>query len=268
MSAKQIIKNFHARERYDMLQKTMTALKTLNSLFLELIIEGPDKYVYEYVYNLFFLVTQLRPQQILELGTGSKGIGTRAMLAGLIFNGEDGQITTVEIDDSERLHSAHRKLQEKIVLMGGADMVSFRYGNDLTFFRSGSPRFDMIFLDTNHTFDHTLKELQKFSTWTSLIVCHDTKVDSDVPHAVQQAIDKFLETHSEWKNVEVSGTPYGLGILYKQTVKEMANTKFSVGIPFACLHCKASSEAIITVDTETRSVALEVINWQQTIKPA
>jgi predicted O-methyltransferase YrrM len=195
------------------LQKTMVALKTLNSLFLELIIEGPDKYVYEYLYNLFILVTQLKPQQILELGTGSKGIATRAMLAGLIFNGEGGQITTVEIDDSNRLRSAHEKLHEKLWQMGGAEMVSFLYCDDLIL--TCVTRFDMIFLDTNHTFDHTLKELQKFSAWTSLIVCHDTKVDSDMPHAVQQAIDKFQECNPEWHTVEISGTPYGLGILYK-----------------------------------------------------
>jgi predicted O-methyltransferase YrrM len=193
-----------------MLQKTMVALKTLNSLFLELIIEGPDKYVYEYLYNLFILVTQLKPRQILELGTGSKGIATRAMLAGLIFNGEGGLITTVEINDSDRLRSAHEKLHEKLWLMGGNEMVSFLYCDDLllTCFR----RFDMIFIDTNHSYDHTLKELEKFSAWTDLIVCHDTQVNE---RAVQQAIDKFLESHPEWKNDEISGTPYGLGILYK-----------------------------------------------------
>lgn len=196
-----------------MLKKTLTSLKTLNSLFLELNIAEPDKYVYEYLYNLFILVATLKLRQILELGTGSKGIATRAMLAGLIFNGLGGHITTVEIDDSERLLSAHKELREKIMRMGAEEMVTFVYEDDLNI--TCIKRFDMIFIDTNHTFNHTFEELQQYSQWTDLIVCHDTQVNTDVPHAVQQAINKFLELHSEWKNVEVSGTPLGLGILYK-----------------------------------------------------
>ena len=194
-----------------MLSKVTTALKTLNSLFLELIIEGPDKYVYEYLYNLFIIVSWLKPKQILDLGTGGKGIATRAMLTGLIFNGDGGHITTVEENESY-YRQAHLQLKENIALMGGAEMVAFVYCDDLNFANPNLDRFDMIFIDTNHTIDHTLKELEKFSVWTSLIVCHDTQVNA---RAVQQAIDKFLESRPEWKNVEVSGTPIGLGILYK-----------------------------------------------------
>ena len=195
-----------------MLSKAMTALKTLNSLFLELFIDGPDKYVYEYLYNLFILVVSLKPKEILDLGTGGKGIAMRAMLAGLIFNGEGGHITTVEINESY-YRQMHRELKEKVATMGGEEMVSFVYADDLEI--TCTRRFDIIFIDTNHSYDHTLKELERFSAWTNLIICHDTKVDSDVPHVVQQAIDKFLESNPEWKNVEVSGTPLGLGILYK-----------------------------------------------------
>ena len=189
----------------NVLQKVLTALKTLNSLFLELFIDGPDKYVYEYTYNLFIIVALLKPKRILDLGTGGKGIAMRAMLAGLIFNGLGGHITTVEIN-RDYYRQMHVELKEKVVLMGNSDMVTFVYGDDLNI--SCSERFDLVFIDTSHTYEHTLAELEKFSEWTSLMVCHDTQ-------AVQKAIDKFLETRPEWSFAEVGATPYGLGILFK-----------------------------------------------------
>ncbi len=195
-----------------MLQKVMKALKTLNELFLELHIEEPDKYVYEYVYNLFFLVATLKPKTILELGTGPKGIATRSMLAGLLFNGE-GHLTTVEIVDDERMHMAHQHLRQKIREMNARYMVTFVTHDDLTL--KITKHVDMVFIDSSHNYADTLRELTKYSVWTNLIVCHDTKIKSDVPQAVQKAIDTFLGTHREWRNKEISGTPLGLGILYK-----------------------------------------------------
>lgn len=192
-----------------MFQKVVTALKTLNSLFLELFPETADKYVYEYLYNLFILTVALKPLRVLDLGTGGKGISLRAMLTGMIYNGLGGHVTTVEVNE-KYYRDSHLKLKEKISEMGYSEMVSFVYCDDLDF--PCSERFDLIYLDTSHTYEHTLAELEKFSEWTSLIVCHDTKVNDS---AMQKAIDKFLEAHSKWRSVEVGATPYGLGILWK-----------------------------------------------------
>jgi len=194
-----------------MLDKTLTALKTLNSLFLELLVETADKHVYEYAYNLFIMVVLLKPKRILNLGTGGKGISLRAMLAALIYNGEGGHITTVDIKEYPAQTQQH--LREEVERIGGERMVSFVTADDLAFEPAG--KVDLVFLDTNPTFEHGLAELNKFSEWTDLIVCHDTRIVTDVPEAVQKAIDKFLETHLEWRNVEVGATPLGLGILYK-----------------------------------------------------
>jgi len=188
-----------------MLAKVLTALKTLNSLFLELFIDGPDKYVYEYLYNLFVITVLLKPKRILDLGTGGKGIAMRSMLTGLIFNGLGGHITTVEIN-RDYYRDMHRELTKKVVAMGGAEMVTFTYADDLAVFCQ--ERFDLVFIDTSHTYEHTLAELNKFSEWTNLMVCHDTQ-------AVQEAIDTFQEAHPEWSFTEVGATPYGLGILFK-----------------------------------------------------
>ena len=190
-----------------MLAKVLTALKTLNSLFLELFIDGPDKYVYEYLYNLFVITVLLKPKEILDLGTGGKGIAMRAMLAGLIFNGEGGHITTVEKNES--YCQMHQELKKKIASMGGAEMVSFVYCDDLQV--EVTRKVDLVFIDTNHTCEHALAELRKFSALTNLIVCHDTRVEVNM----QKAIDTFLESNRDWRNVEVGATPRGLGIFYK-----------------------------------------------------
>lgn len=129
------------------------------------------------------------------------------MLAGLIFNGLNGHITTVEINESY-YRQMHLALKEKVVAMGGAGMVTFMYCDDLKV--KVTRKVDLVFIDTSHTYEHTLAELQKFSAFTNLIVCHDTKLEG-----VQKAINTFLKSHPEWKNIEVGATPYGLGILSK-----------------------------------------------------
>jgi len=196
-----------------MLKKIMTTLKTLNSLFLNLLVDGPDRHVYEYVYNLFILVILLKPRKILNLGTGGKGASLRALLAGLIYNGEGGHIITVEILNTPQMRAAHQVLQDEIEAVGGAGMVKFVTMDDLQFQPAGN--VDLIFLDTDHTYYHTLAELNKFSQCTRLIVLHDTRIKADVPLAVQKAIDTFLKHHQDWRNSEVGATPFGLGILYK-----------------------------------------------------
>jgi predicted O-methyltransferase YrrM len=187
------------------LLNAVSSLKTVNCLFLELLLDTEDRYVYEYAYSLFFLVTALEPRRILNLGTGGKGISLRAMLAGLLHNNRGGCITTVEKKDYGQ---QGRDLENKVRLLAPECMVAFATCDDLQL--EITEWFDLVFLDTSHDYEHTLDELYKFSAWTDLIVCHDTKLEG-----VRRAIEAFLDTHADWNNVEIGSTPMGLGILYR-----------------------------------------------------
>jgi predicted O-methyltransferase YrrM len=192
-------------EKIARLLNAAASLKMVNSLFLELLLDADDKYVYEYAYNLFFLVTVLEPREILDLGTGGKGVSLRAMLAGLLFNNKGGSIITIDVNSHGELGMQMRARVHNVVPEG---MVQFFTGDDLSL--DVGRKVDLVFLDTSHEYKHTLDELYKFSVWTDLIVCHDTKLEG-----VRRAIDVFLDTRGDWKKAEIGETPYGLGILYK-----------------------------------------------------
>ena len=193
-----------------MLNKVMTALKTLNELSRRHAQGQPDENVYEYVYNLFILVVTWKPKIILELGT-AEGFSTRALLAALKFNGE-GYLFTVDLPGSWSKRSRERLIPQ-LKELGFERHVKFLLADDVKM--EWTRHVDMIFLDTNHKYEHTLAELNKFSKWTRLIVLHDTRIDTEVQRSVQKAIDTFLQSHPEWINREVGATPCGLGFLYK-----------------------------------------------------
>ena len=79
-------------------------------------------------------------------------------------------------------------------------------------------KVDVVFIDTVHTYDHTLAELRAYAPRASLVLLHDTQWvdgrDAGTPAGpVARALDDYCaETGLSWENRSGS---YGLGVLRK-----------------------------------------------------
>jgi predicted O-methyltransferase YrrM len=86
------------------------------------------------------------------------------------------------------------------------------------------PSIDLLFIDTSHTYEQTLKELACYGPRMrrgGLIACHDTQWDEgDVSlpapgGPVAEALDTYCErTGHAWRNRQSGPGFYGLGIIW------------------------------------------------------
>lgn len=97
---------------------------------------------------------------------------------------------------------------------------TFTQGDDLAVIPEESPgvplRPDVLFIDTNHEYEHTLAELRRFVPLVAaggVVLMHDTLLTWDHPeYQVAKALDTFCaETGRTW--AEISEGQYGLGMI-------------------------------------------------------
>jgi len=157
-------------------------------------------------YIFFSEVMRQRARKVIELGTGS-GESAEAFLLALELT--RGHLWTVDIRIRNKVT---KRLRE-------------RYGKRFTFYKGDSLDFaeewdkgkaDIIFIDTSHTYEQTLKELEAFTPLLKkdgVIYLHDTLAHitySDPQYGVMKAIETYLQDNSGWKFKNFY-TPYGLG---------------------------------------------------------
>ena len=146
---------------------------------------------------------------MLELGVRT-GNSTVAVLAAA--EEADGHVWSADLEpphapDDQWVHSGR---------------WTFLQGDDLEVTPEESPgvplRPDVLFIDTAHTFDHTLAELRRFVPSVAeggVVLMHDTLLTWDHrEYQVPQALDTFCaETGRSW--TELSEGRYGLGQILK-----------------------------------------------------
>ncbi len=142
------------------------------------------------------LCTELQAKRVIELGVRG-GVSTIAWLHGLDLS--DGHLWSVDIvpapDDIE------------------SERWTFERGDDTDYeIVSRLPtEVDIVFIDTSHTYDHTLKELETYLPLVRAggrIVMHDTELKrpeasdaTDPSFPVKTAIQEFCDTHHlHWSN--------------------------------------------------------------------
>lgn len=104
-------------------------------------------------------------------------------------------------------------------VMGG--QWEFVLGDDLWAHDRAPDGVDIVFIDTSHTYNQTVAELELYHTKVhpgGVILLHDTELKSpadspvsDPPFPVRVAVEEFAEDHG-WKLELIPGC-YGLGIL-------------------------------------------------------
>lgn len=147
------------------------------------------------------MVEQLDATHVIELGTRS-GVSTIAWLHAL--DGK-GRLTSVDIDPPPPI--------------GEHPHWTFIQGDDLDVVHQLDPA-DIVFIDTSHLYDQTVKELDAYLPLVKpggLIVCHDTMLrrpEGSPPRPlfpVRTAICEFTERHGfEWFEYRDS---WGLGVI-------------------------------------------------------
>ncbi len=128
------------------------------------------------------LIWQVKPDLIIETGIAHGGsLIFYASMLELI--GEDGQILGVDIDIREhnRIEIEKHKMFKRITMIQGSS-IDEDIAKQVYEFAKGKQRV-LVVLDSNHTHDHVLKELELYSllvTKESYLVVFDTVVE-DMP---------------------------------------------------------------------------------------
>jgi predicted O-methyltransferase YrrM len=155
---------------------------------------------------LLYDAARRRPQvKVLELGVRN-GNSTAAFLAAAEEAG--GHVWSVDTDPVAADTSSWE----------ASGRWTFLRGDDLEVTPEESPgvplRPDVLFIDTSHTYEHTLAELCRLVPSVAaggVVLMHDTLLTWDHPeYQVAKALDTFCgETGRSW--AEISGGRYGLG---------------------------------------------------------
>jgi predicted O-methyltransferase YrrM len=131
----------------------------------------------DHLMTLFMLTKLFSLQNVLELGVRT-GESTIALLSAA--KDISGKVVSVDMEDCWEAKS-------KINAFGLSSNWQFIKGNDLEIDWSGN--IDHLFIDTSHTYEQTLKELQKFEPYVKsnggVITLHDVVSFPDVLIAIQ-----------------------------------------------------------------------------------
>lgn len=157
--------------------------------------------IHEHLQTLHMMTIELNLKNILELGTRT-GESTIALL--LAAKELDGKMTSVDIDPCN-------EAKEKVRKLNLDPYWNFIQTDDLKL--SWEEQIDHLFIDTSHTYEHTMSEFKKFEPFVrkgGLITLHDT-----VSHPpVLTAINDFISKRNDIRFYKFFHNN-GLGILRK-----------------------------------------------------
>lgn len=173
-------------------------------------LHGPWTDIQDHLEFLYDTVRAYESPDVVELGVRS-GESTSAFLAAL----EDiasGHLDSVDINPPQVPQHWFENPQ-----------WTFHQGNDLDLQAVLPPEFDVLFIDTSHTYEQTLAELRAFVPRVApggIVLMHDTQwlppaISLTAPGGpVTEALDDWsVETGINWENRLSAPGWYGLGVI-------------------------------------------------------
>mgnify|MGYP001614528524 CR=1 FL=1 len=147
-------------------------------------------------------LAKVRPMTILELGTGGDSAHSTGMflywLSEIECEDNFRSIKLVSVDRHPLSHVWPRYREYTFwFFIQGDSITVMKVLIDKTI---GLPSwYDMIFIDSSHTYPHTLKEIEQASFMTHAILLDDTTVPE-----VKQSLEEFLKDHPEWLRIDLA----------------------------------------------------------------
>lgn len=149
------------------------------------------------LYNLTVKIP-FKDKVVVELGTRS-GNSTTALLAAV--NDSGGHLYCVDINPNCSK------------LFPREPNWTFIHGDDRVVVKRWNKPIDHLFIDTSHTFEHTIFELREWGKWLKshgIISLHDTARSN---YKVMEAIQKYMEENPSKFTLTTFPESSGLGIL-------------------------------------------------------
>ena len=166
-----------------------------------LTITGGYAGIHEHLPTLRKICLEQEAQTIVELGTWY-GNSTKAFLEVCKVLG--AKLISIDIDGAVKDVQPESVKNDPNWKFHGMDDMKF----DINF------PIDVLFIDSSHTYPHTLQELEKYSPWLTakgVILMHDVVTCPPVA----QSIREFLDNHPFEYSYELHTNNHGLGILRK-----------------------------------------------------
>jgi len=157
--------------------------------------------IHEHLPTLRRICLEQEAQTIVELGTWY-GNSTKAFLEVCKVLG--AKLISIDIDGAVKDVQPESVKNDPNWTFHGMDDMKF----DINF------PIDVLFIDSSHTYPHTLQELEKYSPWLTskgVILMHDTVTCPPVARSIQE----FLDNHPDEYTYEEHKNNHGLGILRK-----------------------------------------------------
>lgn len=159
----------------------------------------------EHIPTLFLITIEFNLKNVVELGVRDGTITISLTEAVSHLNGHVWSIDKDECDEAKQEISS-RSLEK---------FWTFYQGDDLDIGRGWKERIDHLFIDTSHTYQHTLSELvlfEKFLNPNAFITLHDT---SSFPSVLKAVKDFIIQSKQEYRFYNYFNKN-GLGVLRKK----------------------------------------------------
>jgi predicted O-methyltransferase YrrM len=148
---------------------------------LNLILDDSD--INEHLPTLFLLIIEFDLKRTLELGV-REGNSTVALTEAA--SRIDGHVWSIDVDICN-------EAKQRLKLLGLEKYWSFTQGDDITIGQNWNQKVDHIFIDTSHSYKHTLSELKnyiKFLEPRGFITFHDTRAYPGILRAILDFISE------------------------------------------------------------------------------
>ena len=168
----------HGPEKYNLIraEKLEHSVRPRNHLEAHMVRQTE---IHEHLATLNLLTVELGLKTVLELGTG-EGESTIALLEAVRQTG--GRVYSIDVSPCEKAHATIRAYGlEKYWTFLQGDSLKIRWDKPI----------DHLFVDTYHTFSHTLRELKKYEPYVrsgGIVTLHDIVTWPGVLRAVNKYV--------------------------------------------------------------------------------
>lgn len=171
---------------------------------------------------IYYLIRELKPKKILEIGTHI-GSSTISIALAMSHESNNNYLKTVDIRDvnDESLkpwvkYKSKNSPKNNLKILKINELVNFDINDSINFFKNEDQKYDFIFLDGSHRADYVYKEIS-----SSLKLLN--------PNGVILLHDYFPNAKPLWKNKEPIFGPY-------EGVKKVINENPNINVePFSSL---------------------------------